>query len=116
MLTTLCSPQQLLTSLISAAGSPHCSRGHLPCLHQNLHLLILPTAAAGLQEPGHAVGHHTAAVSCGELAAAGSANSLVSTVRPKRPALSSLGRPVAVFTNHFPVICTKWVQLEAFVS
>ncbi len=89
-----------------------CTGGLVP----ELHLLLLPTAAAGMQEPGHAVGYHTAAVSSGGVTAAGSANSLVSTVRPKRPALSSLGRPVAVFTNHFRVNCTKWVCLEAFMS
>ena len=33
-------------------------------------------------------------------------------MRPKRPALSSLGRAVVVSTNHFRVVCTRWVRLE----
>lgn len=35
------------------------------------------------------------------------AKELTSTVRPKRPALSSLGRAVVVSTNHFRVVCTR---------
>ena len=37
-------------------------------------------------------------------------------MRPKRPGLSSLGRAVAVTTNHFRVACTRWVCLELSCS
>ena len=37
-------------------------------------------------------------------------------MRPKRPGLSSLGRAVAVTTNHFRVACTRWVRLELSCS